>query len=71
MKDDKKGRFVRIAENRTNKIIKMIKLLGNCANKSAYEYSNDQVQKIFIAIDKELKNTKAKFANRDDDKFTL
>lgn len=71
MKDDKKDRFIRIAENRTNKIIKMIKLLGNCANKSAYDYNNEQVQKIFSAIEKELKITKAKFADRDDDKFTL
>ena len=31
-------RFVRIAEARTNKIITMLQLLGNCANKSNYEY---------------------------------
>jgi len=71
MKNDKNDRFVRIAENRTNKIINMIRLLGNCANKSAYDYSDEQVRKIFSAIDKELKGTKAKFADNDEDKFSL
>ena len=32
MKETKSEKFVRIAESRTNKIIDMIKLLGNCSN---------------------------------------
>lgn len=54
-------RFVRIAEARTNKIIDMIKLLGNCANKSNYEYSKEDVKMIFGAIEAELRTAKAKF----------
>lgn len=54
-------RFVRIAEARTNKIIDMIQLLGNCANKSNYEYSKDDVKQIFGAIEAELRAAKAKF----------
>ena len=34
--ESKKERFVRIAEARTNKIIDMIRLLGNCSSKATY-----------------------------------
>lgn len=57
----KKERFKKVAEQRTNKIIKTIKLLGNCGNKSNYEYTEEEVKKIFNAIEKELKATKNKF----------
>lgn len=60
--ESKKERFVRIAEARTNKIIGMIRLLGNCSNKGNYEYSEDDVKAIFSAIESELKNAKSKFA---------
>lgn len=57
----KRERFVKIAENRTNKIIDMIKLLGNCSNKNNYSYTEEDVKQIFSAIDQELKITKTKF----------
>ena len=57
----KRERFIRIAENRTNKIIDMLKLLGNCANKNNYIYTEEDVKQIFLAIDNELKTTKGKF----------
>ena len=37
--NQKRERFIKIAENRTNKIISTLKLLGNCANKSNYDYT--------------------------------
>lgn len=71
--DIKRERFIKIAENRTNKIIYTLKLLGNCANKANYTYTEDEIKKIFSAIDQELKNTKAKFsdANNKKKEFTL
>ena len=45
--ETKKGKFVRVAEARTNKIISMIRLLGNCSNKATYEYTNGDIKKIF------------------------
>ena len=59
VKESKRERFIRVAENRTNRIIKDLKLLANCANKSNYEYSEKDVQKIFNAIETQLKETKA------------
>ena len=69
--ESKRERFVRLAEARTNKTIDMIRLLGNCANKSNYDYTEADVQKIFSAIERELKNAKMKFSITDDDKFKL
>lgn len=71
--ESKSEKFVRIAEARTNKIIDMIRLLGNCSNTASYEYSKEDVKKIFSAIDTELKVAKAKFdsANDDTSKFKL
>ena len=69
---EKKERFKRVAENRTNKIINQIRLLGNCSNKSNYQYDEEDVKKIFSAIDAELKQTKAKFhAKNENVKFKL
>lgn len=61
LKTTRRERFVKIAEQRTNKIINMLRLLGNCANRSNYEYSDDDVKKIFAAIDEEMRVTKNKF----------
>lgn len=71
--ETKNEKFVRIAEARTNKIIDMIRLLGNCSNKTAYDYSKDDVKKIFTTIDNELKVAKAKFDSSSEDsiKFKL
>ena len=69
---EKSERFKRVAENRTNKIINQIRLLGNCANKSNYEYTEDDVRKILSAIEKELRNTKMKYqAKNTNSKFEL
>jgi hypothetical protein len=65
-KETKSERFVRLAEARTNKILDMMKLLGNCSSKSNYEYSDEDVKKIFNALERELKETKAKFQGQGD-----
>jgi len=73
-KETKRERFVRLAEARTNKIIDMVKLLGNCSSTANYEYTEADVKKIFGAIEHELKNAKAKFNGSDsvkEERFTL
>lgn len=71
--ETKREKFVRIVEARTNKIIDMIRLLGNCANKANYDYTDADVQKIFSTLDKELKNVKLKYTCEDvgEEKFKL
>lgn len=72
-KESKRERFVRLAEARTNKILEMMRLLGNCSSKSNYEYTDDDVKQIFTALEKELRNTKNRFLGLDvkEDRFTL
>lgn len=60
--DTKRDNFKRIAEARTNKIIDMISLLGNLSNHSFYEYSDEEIEKIFAAIQSELDKQHAKFS---------
>lgn len=65
-------KFKRIATSRTQKIIDMIELLGNCSNKYVYDYSQEEVDKIFSAIETELKIAKDKFKEKGKkEKFTL
>lgn len=72
--ESKRERFVRLAEARTNKIIDMIQLLGNCASANTYEYTQQDVDQIFSAIEAELREAKKKYqkveSNRTS-KFTL
>ena len=59
--ETKRDKFVRMAEARTIKIISMIRLLGNCSNKSAYEFSDKDVNKIFSAIEAALSDARKRF----------
>lgn len=72
-RETKRDRFIRLAEARTNKILEMMRLLGNCSSKSNYEYTEEDVKKIFSALEKELRNTKNKFLGIDgkEEKFSL
>ena len=72
-KETANEKFIRIAEARTQKIIDMIRLLGNCSNTYVYEYTKKDVEKIFSAIEYELSMTKKKFGDTgaSNDKFTL
>lgn len=70
--ETRRERFKKVAVQRTNKIINYIRLLGNCSNKNNYEYTEADIKKIFLAIEKELKISRAKFEDsQGKDKFDL
>ncbi len=69
-KETNRERFVRIAEVRTQKIIDMIDLLGNCSNQYNYEYTQKDVEKMFTAIESALKSSKARFTTENSNKNT-
>lgn len=69
-RETKREKFVRLAEARTNKIIDMLQLLGNCSNSSAYDYSQEDVDKIFFAIESEIKEARKKFNKIESKKST-
>lgn len=61
---NKQDNFKRVAENRTNKVISMISLLGNLTNSSFYEYTDEQVETMFNAIQDELDKQHRKFTDK-------
>ncbi|HET6516538.1 MAG TPA: hypothetical protein VFG09_15400 [Thermodesulfovibrionales bacterium] len=64
-------RFKRLAAKRTNDILDKIRILGNCSNKSSYEYTEDEVNRIFSEIDRQLKMMKAEFLGGKRERFRL
>lgn len=71
-KETKEERFKRIASKRTEKLLDALRKLGNCSNRGIYNYSDDDVTKIFSAVDSELKRIKLLFSSKARlNKFTL
>ncbi|MBI2640924.1 MAG: hypothetical protein HYW91_03535 [Candidatus Sungbacteria bacterium] len=56
-----RDRFKRLATARTNIVLKRLKVLGNCSNRSIYEYDEQDIDKVFSEIERKVKETKAKF----------
>ena len=59
--ESKHDKFVRLATPRVTTAIKRIELIGNLAS-SGYEYSPEEVEKIFSALQQTLDSTKARFS---------
>ena len=69
--ETKKQRFQRLAEKRTNDVLERLRILGNCANRGQYEYSAEDVRKIFNTIEREVKLVRLKFKDGETQKFRL
>ena len=67
----KREAFRRLAEKRTNAILEKIRILGNLANRSAYDYAEEDLRKIFGAIEDELKVARARFRATERREFRL
>ncbi|MEG1506388.1 MAG: hypothetical protein RR478_02700 [Bacilli bacterium] len=65
---EKENKFKKLAENRVNNTIKNIQLIGNLANTSNYEYTDESVKKIFKTIREELIIVESKFKDRNRNK---
>ena len=59
--EEKREKFKRLAESRTNKVIDMLGLIGNLSNQSNYEYTARDVNKIFSSIEKALDVQRERF----------
>lgn len=60
-KEEKQARFKRLAASRTNDILNRLRILSNCANRSSYDYTEQDINKIFSAIEKATKEARSKF----------
>jgi len=71
---EKKINFEKLAVSRVNKAVKLLRLISNLANKSHYNYSPQDADKIVIALSNEVKNIREKFNSknsRDTKEFKL
>jgi len=69
--ETKADRFKRVATRRTLKVLEALRILGNCSNRSEYEYTEEDVRKIFSAIEKQLADVKARFKTQGNIQFKL
>ena len=59
--EQNRERFRRLGTQRTNTVLQRLKVLGNCSNRSAYNYTEEEINKIFSEIERRARETKAKF----------
>ena len=61
MKSEKRKRFEKVGENRVDKILEGLRLLGNCSNKNNYEFTKEDVDFMFDEIKKAIRVAQSKF----------
>lgn len=75
MRREDREKFVRLATKRVSNALKSIQLIGNLSNRSNYDYTEEDVQKILRALQDELSACRKKFElaakRQSDTKFTL
>jgi hypothetical protein len=67
---DKRAKFVELANNRVNRTLKDLALIGNLANSRNYEYDEEQAKKIIKALQSGVDQVKVRFASRGGDSHT-
>lgn len=53
--------FVRLAEARTNRVLKDLDLLANLSNRSNYSYDEKDARKILTAVKKKVSDVESRF----------
>jgi hypothetical protein len=66
--ENKRSNFKRISENRVSKIVFLINQLSNLKNTSFYEYTDEQIEKMFEEIEEATKRSKKILLNAADRK---
>lgn len=61
MRDEDRAKFVALANKRVSKALKSIQLIGNLSNRSNYDYTDEDIAKIFRALQDELAACKKRF----------
>ena len=60
-REEDRLKFVKLASARVSKALKDIQLIGNLANRSNYDYTDEDVKKIFKALNEEIAACKNRF----------
>lgn len=64
-REEKREKFVRLAETRVSKAMQAIRVVGNLSNRSNYEFSDEDIKKISRALNAEIEAMQARFKNAD------
>ena len=59
--ESKNTSLKRLAANRTNNVVRNLRLLGNLSNKNNYAYTENDYKKIFSMVENELRLAKSRF----------
>ncbi|QQP89825.1 hypothetical protein IGS68_00655 [Skermanella sp. TT6] len=61
MREKDREKFKELASKRVTRALKDIQLIGNLANRSNYDYTDDDVNKIFRALQDEMNACRKRF----------
>jgi len=67
--ETKEKRFMRVAEKRVQRVLDSVRTLSQCANKRMYQWNEEQINKIWGAIEQELKECRERFETAEPDEF--
>jgi len=70
-KESKEATFIRLAKPRVQNVLKALRILGNCSNRSNYAYTHEQIVHIFKTIDDAINETEAKFTKTKNEQETF
>jgi hypothetical protein len=69
--ESKRDKFKRLANIRVNNTLKVLDLIGNLSNSSNYDYSDEEIRKIFNSINSKIKDVQSKFKEKNNNKFNI
>jgi len=69
--EDKQQRFTRVVEKRVQNVLDSVKRLSQCSNRRMYEWNDEQLTKIWNAIDTELQDCKESYKTTEPKEFKL
>lgn len=62
--ENRNTKFKRLAKNRGDLVVRYLRLLGNLSNTNNYEFTDEEVRKVFAVIEEELKHSKMRFNSK-------
>ena len=69
--ETKEDRFKRVAEKRVQRVLDSLRSLSQCSNKRMYQWDDQQLKKIWQAIESALESCKASFEESEPEEFRL
>ena len=69
--ETKEARFKRVVQKRVQNVLDGLRRLSQCSNKRMYQWNDEQLAKIWSAIDQELTSCKGAFKNAKSEQFKL